>query len=81
MCCDMSQSPGVAFDTDMELRCSCGWTGTVTEIEELAVDERLDHVARVCPGCGTAVPEWGAFPDADGVERVARGNYRESLRS
>lgn len=77
----MPDLPSVSFDTDMQLYCTCGWSGPVTDVDELAVDEELDHVARVCPGCGTAVPEWGAFPNAEGVERVAKGHHRESLRS
>ena len=77
----MSELPSVTFDTDMQLRCSCGWGGPVTEATEVAVDEKIDHVARVCPACETPVPEWGAFPNTDGVERIAKGRHRESLRS
>lgn len=77
----MSDSFDVAFNTDMELGCSCGWRGTVSEIEDWEIDEELDHVARVCPGCQTPVPEWGAFHGVDGVEQIAKGDIRDSLAS
>lgn len=75
----MPETPGVEFDTDMRLRCTCGWRGAVTDIDDWAVEEDLDHVARVCPDCGESVPEWGAFPAPDGVKRIAKGRIREAL--
>ena len=69
----------VEFDTDMRLQCSCGWVGPVTEVDEWEVEENYTYVARVCPGCETSVPEWGAFPSPEGVKQIAKGRIRDSL--
>lgn len=64
---------------EMHLRCDCGWTGEESAVTDWDVQRDRDRVVRVCPNCGEAVPEWGAFRPIDGVARIAKGSVRESL--
>jgi hypothetical protein len=69
-----------SFETPhIGLRCDCGWEGTDDDIVDWDVQRERDRVVRVCPDCGTPVPEWGALPSVDGAATVARGPLREAL--
>lgn len=75
-------APRVALRTSepyLDLECGCGWTGHDRDVEDWAVETGRDRVVRRCPGCGEAVPEWGALQPVDAAVRIARGPLRDAL--
>ncbi len=77
----MTQERGVAIGRqEMLLQCDCGWEGTESDVTDWDVQHDRDRVVRQCPHCNEPVPEWGAFRPIDGVERIAKGELRESLQ-
>lgn len=59
--------------------CHCGWVGDDSDIESWDVQIEQDRAVRVCPSCGTPVPEWGTHCPLSGAAQVARGPLCKAL--
>ncbi|GAA0475422.1 hypothetical protein GCM10008985_34750 [Halococcus dombrowskii] len=61
--------------------CHCGWVGDNSDIEEWDIQRDRDRAVRICPACGTPMPEWGTHTPIEGVAKVARGPLHEALEN
>lgn len=74
--CPVSVDP---FGKEVAYSCTCGWRGTESDVSTWFVDEDRNRVLRVCPGCETPRPEWGALGPIDAVARIAKSDLQTQL--